>query len=442
MPIAQLLDVIDLKKSSGDAANSSVDRILKAVRTHLGMDVAFAANVTSTQTVIRHADTAARAPFKAGDSFPVDDGYCKRILDGRIPALIHDAAAVPEVAGLACTREMPIGAHLSVPLRLSDGSVYGTFCCFSFQPDHSLTQRDTDMMHAFADLAAAQIEERIRADENTAEIRARIARIVEQDDVTMVYQPIYRLAGCRVVGVEALARFPDAASRPPDTWFAEAASVGLGTDLELAATRAALRGMPYLPGDMSVAINVSPETILSGRLEEALHGVPAGRIVLEVTEHAIVADYVGLLQALKPLRKHARIAVDDAGAGYSGLRHILDIRPDIIKLDTSLTRGIDADPARFALATALLTFADQLGSEIVAEGIETAAELEALRSLGVGCGQGYFLSRPMPIAAAAQFLIARQSCDDQFSERSDPDEALPRRACVTGRGSRTKSRAL
>ena len=128
---------------------------------------------------------------------------------------------------------------------------------------------------------------------------------------------------------------------------------------------------------------------------------PLKRIVLEVTEHTSVPDYEKLTAVLQPLwQQGVRIAVDDAGAGYSSLRHILDLQPDLIKLDIGLTRSIDLDPARRALASALIGFARETGSQIIAECVETASELDALRKLGVERAQGYYLGRPMTLANA------------------------------------------
>jgi EAL domain-containing protein (putative c-di-GMP-specific phosphodiesterase class I) len=115
-----------------------------------------------------------------------------------------------------------------------------------------------------------------------------------------------------------------------------------------------------------------------------------------------VEDYDALVRALDGLRSQGvRVAVDDTGAGYAGLAHILRLRPDIIKLDIDLTRGIDADPVRRALAASLVAFGGDIGATITAEGIETGEELEALRTLGVTCGQGYYLARPGPLPLPA-----------------------------------------
>lgn len=143
-----------------------VEKALHAVRSHLGMDVAFVSEFVDNRRYFRHVDSeTARSPIKAGDTIPLDEGYCKKIVDGKLPELIPDTAAVPEAMAIPATREIPIGSHLSVPLKLADGRVYGTFCCFGFQPDVSLNERDLHTMKAFAELIAYQIDtdtERVR----------------------------------------------------------------------------------------------------------------------------------------------------------------------------------------------------------------------------------------------------------------------------------------
>lgn len=383
----------------------AIDRILEAVRTHLGMDIAFASKFAEGRREFTHINACVPVPARPGDSEPQEETYCYKILKGRLPELILDAQEHPEALALPITNALPVGSHLNVPLRLSDGSVYGSFCCISHVPDRTLTERDLMTMRAFADLAAGQIERQLGEDEEQKAQVARITQVIEQDRIAMVYQPIHRLSDGRPVGVEALARFPDQATRTPDKWFAEAARIGLGTELELLAVRQAIRGLPFIPTELYVALNVSPATALSPELEKIVAAAPEGRLVVEVTEHSKVADREALAAALNRLRRHARIAVDDVGAGYSGLRRILDLRPDILKLDMSLTRDVDSDPARAALARALVTFADGINCRIVAEGIETEAEMKALRSLGVGYGQGWHFSRPMPSVAVQQFLL-------------------------------------
>lgn len=381
-----------------------VELILKAVREHLGMDVAFASHVTNGKVLIQYADTGGSALLEAGDVFDAEEGYCQRVLDGRLPLLIHDALQLSESARLECTRTMPIGAHISVPLRLSDGSVHGTFCCFSRNPDPTLNERDLNTMHAFADLAASQIEAELALEASQKDVVARIEAIIDRGSVTVALQPLYRLCDGAIIGFEALARFPDNEERPPSAWFEEAQQVGLGAELELTAVRSALAALTYLPENIHLAINVSPDTLLEAELGSLFDDVPARRVIIEVTEHAIIKDYEALKRVLHSLREKVRIAVDDAGAGYSGLRHILDLRPDLIKLDMSLTRDVDRDPARAAMTAALVRFAQEIGSLIVAEGVETRAEYGALRKLNVDAAQGHLLHRAVPVAAAVQLL--------------------------------------
>ncbi|MCU1449133.1 MAG: hypothetical protein JWP02_1303 [Acidimicrobiales bacterium] len=252
-----------------------------------------------------------------------------------------------------------------------------------------------------ADLEAQVRDQAERERSRTVELlqkRERIERVLDADPPTMVFQPVVDLHTGRVVGAEALARFTCEPQRPPDVWFAEAEDVGLGSDLELAALERGLTGLDEMPDDTYMAVNISAATATNPALTNALARLPGTRVVLELTEHTRVEDYDTLLAALDGLRcQSVRVAVDDAGSGYAGLGHILRLRPDIIKLDIDLTRGIDADPVRRALAASLVTFGAEIGADITAEGIETAEELDVLRSLGVACGQGYYLARPGPL---------------------------------------------
>jgi EAL domain-containing protein (putative c-di-GMP-specific phosphodiesterase class I)/CheY-like chemotaxis protein len=229
--------------------------------------------------------------------------------------------------------------------------------------------------------------------------RARVANVIADGALRMVYQPIIDLAGGQMVGVEALARFDCDPPRSPTAWFAEAAEVEMAVELDLAAIEASLGALDWLPPDVFLSLNVSPATAISGHLNESLRGVPSNRIVLELTEHTRIDDYDVLRAALDELRQQgARVAVDDAGAGYAGLQQILRLRPDIVKLDLEFTRTIDADPVRRALATSLVTFGRDTGEMIIAEGIETPEEFDTLGRLGVRWGQGFYLARPGPLA--------------------------------------------
>jgi PAS domain S-box-containing protein len=231
----------------------------------------------------------------------------------------------------------------------------------------------------------------------TQRITERIDSTVHGGTILTAFQPIHELTTGKITGVEALARFPSDDGRSPDHWFSEAFSVGLGGELEFAALEAALLKSVKLPPHLYVALNLSPETCIDPLLPEFLEqsGLAIDRMVLELTERLAVDEYAPLLASLEPLRRRGlRIAVDDAGSGFSSMRHILHLRPDIIKLDRSLIAGIDSDQGQRALGAAMVGFATQIDAGIVAEGIETQAELNAVVELGMTSGQGYFLGRP------------------------------------------------
>lgn len=260
------------------------------------------------------------------------------------------------------------------------------------------------------DALAQQLERDERASEEHRTKAERIRRVMDEGLFSMHFQPIADLSTGRVVGAEALARFQPEPKRSPDLWFAEAEAVGLRLELELAAMRAALAQIGRLPADVYLAVNLSPMTLTSPEFADALDGIPAERVVVEVTEHAPVGDYTALGMALHEHRSvGVRLAVDDAGAGFASLRHILQLAPDLIKLDVELTRDIHRDRARLALASALISFATEMDLSMIAEGIETVAELATLRSLGVSCGQGYYLARPAPLPLPGPVIPVIQS---------------------------------
>lgn len=372
---------------------------LNAVRTLLGMQVAFVAEFKNGRRIFRVIDAQAGAPaLSVGASDPLEESYCQRVLDGRLPELIKDATQLPAALELPVTKALPVGAHLSVPIRFSDGHLYGTFCCFSCSPDNTLNERDLRTMRLFADVTGKILEAKVTAEDARDEIIERLKKVLDSGAFRIVYQPIINVAEDRIVGYEALTRFLVDPVRTPDQWFNEAAVVGLQEELELAVIKKALEGLVHFPENTYISLNVSPETILKHSLAGVLEGYPFERQVLEVTEHALVSDYAVIATELEPLRKRGlRLAVDDAGAGFASFRHILKLKPDVIKLDISLIHNIDTEPGCRAMAAALIRFAEETGSKIVAEGVETVAELQVLRELKVNKAQGYLLGRPQPL---------------------------------------------
>jgi EAL domain-containing protein (putative c-di-GMP-specific phosphodiesterase class I) len=228
--------------------------------------------------------------------------------------------------------------------------------------------------------------------------RGALERLIAGHGIEMVVQPIVDSRNGIVHAYEALARFRTRGTDSPLHWFALADEFGLRTELELACLRAALGMVGGLPPSARLSVNLSGPVLMSRPAQELLAACPdVSRLIVEVTEEALVQRDASLEAALAPLlARGARFAVDDMGAGYSGLRQITALHPTYLKLDRSLIRGIDADPDRSALVHALVGYAHHSGAHIVAEGVETEAELEAVVAIGVVLVQGWYYGRPAP----------------------------------------------
>jgi len=252
----------------------------------------------------------------------------------------------------------------------------------------------------FADLAAALVGRDVAERTEASAAREHILAIIERAEFEPVFQPIVDLENDAVIGYEGLTRFADGVS--PEVRFAEATTVGLGPELEAATLKASLIAAAPLPGEATLNLNVSP-TLITARQPLQNLVRDAGRpIVLEVTEHAQIADYEAFRTSFALLRPKMELAVDDAGAGFASLRHILELRPAFVKLDRSLIAGLEADEARQAMIVGLSHFARSVGCRLIAEGVETEAELEVLRTLAIRLAQGFLLGRPAPAGDYAQ----------------------------------------
>ena len=286
-----------------------------------------------------------------------------------------------------------------VPVH-ADGVLIGILIAgATHQPTSSATATLSTVLPGLIDLAevaGALLDPTVRAGTEPARTRERILAVIEGRAFRPVFQPIVSLPPGRTVGFEALTRFDD--GTPPDRMFADARRVGVLRELELATMAAAVTASEALPAGAFLSVNASPALILGRELP----GVFVDRtraLVLEVTEHESIVAYDDLRAAMRELGSDVRLAADDTGAGVANFHHLIGLHPRYIKLDAGLVRGIDADPARQALAVALGHFAASTNAEVIAEGIETASELAMLRALGIGLGQGYFLGRPAPVAS-------------------------------------------
>jgi PAS domain S-box-containing protein len=290
-----------------------------------------------------------------------------------------------------------LGAHLvaSAPVRANDDLIGLLVIDALESADEATFAESLAALVEFADLAAALIARDVADRTEARRAKAQIREIIDSRAFEPVFQPIIDLKRDAIVGYEALTRFAGGAS--PVLLFGEAAAIGLGPDLEIATLTAAWAAAKALPGSAWLSLNVSPALIMSPK---PLRGVLRGtkrEIVFEVTEHAEIADYKAFRSAFADLGPSKALAVDDAGAGFASLRHILELRPAYVKLDRWLIAGLDSDEARQAMIVGLRHFARSTGCLLIAEGVETAAELSVLRTLEVDLAQGYVLGRPAPV---------------------------------------------
>jgi EAL domain-containing protein (putative c-di-GMP-specific phosphodiesterase class I)/DNA-binding response OmpR family regulator len=247
----------------------------------------------------------------------------------------------------------------------------------------------------FAAVASSLFAPTVRQRRRDREVRVHLEEILDEQSFTPLFQPIVRLSEGDAVGYEALARFADGVR--PDVRFAEAANVGLGLELERATLSRALAVGRRLPAGTWLSVNVSPRLILADEWLGEQLARQGRRIVIELSEHERVDDYAALHASLRRLPGTVDVGVDDVGAGFASLRHVLVLHPAFMKLDLSWVRGVESDPVREALVSGLVEFATRLGCQLVAEGVETPAERQALLDLGVPLGQGYLFGRPQPV---------------------------------------------
>lgn len=369
-----------------------VTSILAFIRTHLAMDLAYVGEFVDGRQIYRALEGDALSfGIKLDDGPALASTYSKLMVDGEVPGVVGDTAADGRLRELPATTERRIGSYIGVPLRRGDGSLLGALCCVSHEPNDTLDERDRQLMTMFAVILA----ERLEISTAAHNLHARVERALCGDAITVAMQPVISLMDGTCIGVEALARFPDA-GLAPNVMFQHAYNVGLGEQLELVALRAALRHRHSLPAGLHLSVNVSPQAILAPGFDAAIRSTgPLSGLTLEVTEHVVIAEYEALSAVLTPLRAEGlQLAVDDVGAGYASLRHVLRMRPDIIKVDRSLVDGITRDAAQRSILTSIMLLSLDLGADVVAEGVENTSDAATLADLGVDMVQGYLFARP------------------------------------------------
>jgi EAL domain-containing protein (putative c-di-GMP-specific phosphodiesterase class I) len=381
-------------------SEQQIAELLQTARRSLRLSVAFLSRMDGTTQHLEVVDSSIPLVFSDGITQKQETTFCQLVLDGRLPAVMPDMRKSKLAMSLPVARIPRIRSYVTTPVVLSDGSLYGTLCAFGFTSDPELTTRDKSLMDVLAGAASVIIEPGLRDQQQRAEIEGRLEPVLADGGPTVVLQPIVDLATGVRVGAEALSRFPAEWGKAPDVCFAEAHSIGEGDRMELLALRRAADHLASVSG--YVSMNVSPATLLTAECRDLLAGLPLPRILLELSEHDQVEDYDALTAALEPLRARGMtLAIDDVGAGFSSLRHIVVTAPDVIKMDRSIITGVDADPVLQKLVSSLVTFAHGCDVRVVAEGVETPAEHAVLRALGVDLGQGWLFGRPGPASALA-----------------------------------------
>jgi EAL domain-containing protein (putative c-di-GMP-specific phosphodiesterase class I) len=386
-------------------AEQQIAELLLTAKKSLRLSVAFLSRLDGTTQHLEVVESSVPFLFQEGYQQKQDVTLCQAILDKKLPAVIPNLAEHPEAMKLPAARMPRLRSYVSVPVTLSDGSLYGTFCAAGLTSDKDLTKRDRSLMDVLASAASVIIEPEVRAQERRAEIEGRLNPVLADGGPTVVLQPIVDLATGVRTGAEALSRFPAEWAKAPDVCFGEAHSVGLGHRLELQALRRAADHLSVIDG--YVSMNVSPATLLTPEFSELMHTMPLDRVLLELSEHDQVQDYDAVTAALAPFRAGGmRLAIDDVGAGFSSLRHIVVTDPEVIKIDRSIVAGLDTDPVLAKLVASLVEFAHGCDVAVVAEGVETADEHAVLRGLHVDRGQGWFYGRPGPAVALSRLAEA------------------------------------
>ncbi len=404
-----------VRKQRSETAQQ-VAELLRTAREALGLSLAFMTRMDGTTQHLEVVDSPLPWVFRDGNTRRQETSFCQAIMDGKLPAVIPDVKDFPEAMKLPAARMPRIRSFISVPVVLSDGTVYGTFCAAGFAADKELNKRDKALMEVLSRAASLLIEPGVRERERNAEIERRLRPVIDSGGPVVLLQPIVDLATRRRVGTEALSRFPQEWNLPPDRCFADGDLIGERERLELQALQRAGAHLDRVSG--YVAMNVSPTTLFTPQCAGFLARLPLDRVVLELSEHEAIEDYDELKAALAPLRARGmRLAIDDVGAGFSSLRHIVITAPDVIKLDRSIVTGVSDDPVLTVLVRSLVDLARATGAQVVAEGVETEADAATLTTLGAGLGQGWHFGRATtadnlrdhyPVTPAAAPVAARR----------------------------------
>ena len=382
-----------------------IQQILDSIRHHMNMDVAFIARFTEHDRLIEFTateETNADPAIKPNDSSPKDETYCQKIVSGEMPGIIPDTSTNRITRTLPVTKSLNIGAYIGVPIFTDGSELYGTLCCYNHSPNDGLKESHSAFLNMMADFIGHIFKKRLGDVVLQNEAREQVEEVLTDQKVSIVYQEIKSSQESSLRHFEALARFNTTPYLPPNEWLDKAELVGLSDTVELLIIKQILNELPVLKervGECCVSINTTPALITSGALVELLADASPKNIIIEVTEHSEIDDYTLFADALMPLvQRGFKIAIDDVGAGFSSLRHILEINASIINLDMSLVSNIHQDNKKQSLVAALVAFAQMSDLRIIAEGVETEGEYNQLKQLGIEYFQGFYFSRPSALS--------------------------------------------
>jgi diguanylate cyclase (GGDEF)-like protein len=386
-------------------AGESIQRILNTAREQLEMDLVWLSRFVNGRHIFEaFAGDPTRFRLNLDSDVALADSYCIRVLDGRLPSVLPDTAADERTAGLPVTKQFQLGAYVGVPVFVRRGELFGMLCAVSRGPEPSLRHRDAKLLRMLAGLLSEPLSASLAHGVQSSAFVRNATSMLDAGGMTVDLQPIIDLASGDVVSLEALARF---AHYPysVEGWFAQAHEAGCGPEMEIDAVVNAHRLLPRLPPHVTLAVNASPDVACSEALLEVVTGTDPARVVVEITEHRRASEPSMFAWAIRRLKGHGvQVAIDDAGTGYSDLRQILELQPDIVKLDRALIDGVDTDPVKMALVQALVAFGRDTGIQLIAEGVSSLSIRDAVRELQVDCGQGYALGRPEPAGLVLERL--------------------------------------
>lgn len=377
-------------------AREEIGDMLEALRARLDMDVAFVSRqIGTTHRIFTHVAARGRAPLMSGDHNPNDNSLCWLVIQGKLPERVVDTSHYDVAACLPITEELNVRSHFSVPLRRRDGRVHGSLCCFSYRPRPDVGERDMQVMRSVAAIVSDQIEGRIELEERCEDAGREIVRLIEDDDLAVIHQPIYDLTDWHLVGHECLMRNKANPERSPLELLERARAAGKTMELELHIARKALATLDPAHPERFIAINVSPATLVSEELAALIPEGLEARLVIELNQQETAPQQAVVKDAIEAWKTRAWVAVNSEGAGFAGLQSLVDLGPDIVKIDREFLAGLSCDSARRALVKALVQFAADTGVTLIAQGVETREDLQALRELGVRFAQGYILGKPV-----------------------------------------------